>query len=59
MRVFAFRAIELSKQIELIVLRFGGQAMHNNLTSVLVGIALTAGAVFHIAVLVALAAVLP
>ena len=58
MRVFAFRAIELSAQIELIVLRLGGQAMHNNLTSVSVGIALTAGAVFHITVLVALAAVL-
>ena len=32
--------------------------MHNNLTSVSLVIALTAGAVFHIAVLVALAAVL-
>ena len=32
--------------------------MHNNLTSVSVGIALAAGAVFHIAVLVALATVL-
>jgi hypothetical protein len=33
--------------------------MHNNLTSVSVGIALTAGAIYHIAVLVALAVVLP
>jgi hypothetical protein len=32
--------------------------MHNTLTSISIGIALTAGAVFHIAVLVALAAVL-
>jgi hypothetical protein len=32
--------------------------MHNNLTSFSIGVALTAGAVFHIAVLVALAAVL-
>jgi hypothetical protein len=58
MSVLAFHGIELFAQNELIVLRLGGQAMHNNLTSVLVGIALTAGAVFHIAVLVALAAVL-
>jgi hypothetical protein len=58
MRVFAFRAIELSAQIDLIVLRLGGQAMHNNLTSVSLGIALTAGAVYHLAVLVALATVL-
>ena len=58
MRVFAFRAIELSAQIELIVLRLGGQAMHINLTSVSLGIALTAGAVYHLAVLVALATVL-
>jgi hypothetical protein len=58
MRALALRAIELSAQIELIVLRLGGQAMHNNLTSVSIGVALTAGAVYHIAVLVALAAVL-
>jgi hypothetical protein len=32
--------------------------MHNNLTSVSVVIALTAGAIYHIAILVALAAVL-
>jgi hypothetical protein len=52
--------VELSffEQNELIVHRLGGQAMHNNLISVSVGIALAAGAVFHIAVLVALAAVL-
>jgi hypothetical protein len=33
--------------------------MHKNLTSVSVGIALTIGTVYHVAVLVALAAVLP
>jgi hypothetical protein len=58
MRISVFRGIELFAQNELIVLRLGGQAMHNNLTSFSIGIALTAGAVFHIAVLVALAAVL-
>jgi hypothetical protein len=58
MRVLVFRGIELFAQKELIVLRLRGQAMHNNLTSFSIGIALTAGAVFHIAVLVALAAVL-
>jgi hypothetical protein len=58
MSIFAFRAIELSAQIELIVLRLGGQAMHTNLTSVALVIALTAGAVYHLAVLVALATVL-
>ena len=58
MRISVFRGIELFAQKELIVLRLGGQAMHNNLTSVSAGIALTAGAVFHVAVLVALAAVL-
>jgi hypothetical protein len=58
MRALAFRAIELVAQNELNVLRLGGQAMRNNLTSVSIGIALTAGTVFHIAVLVALAAVL-
>ena len=58
MRVLVFRGIELLAQKELIAIRHGGQAMHNNLTSVSIGIALTAGAVFHIAVLVALAAVL-
>jgi hypothetical protein len=58
MRVLVFRGIEFFAQNELIVLRLGGQAMHNNLTSVSVGIALAAGAIFHIAVLVALAAVL-
>jgi hypothetical protein len=59
MRIPALRAIELSAQTDLIVLGLGGQAMHNNLTSVSVGIALTAGAIYHIAVLVALAVVLP
>ena len=58
MRVLVFCGIELFAQNELIVLRLGGQAMHNNLTSVSVGIALAAGALFHLAVLVALAAVL-
>jgi hypothetical protein len=58
MRVLVFRGIELFAQKELIVLRLRGQAMHNNLTGFSIGIALTAGAVFHIAVLVALAAVL-
>ena len=58
MRVLAFRAIEIVAQNELIVLRIGAQAMHNNLTSIWVGIAVTAGAVYHIAVLVSLAAVL-
>jgi hypothetical protein len=58
MRVVAFRAIEVFAQNELIVLRIGGQAMHNNLTSIWVGIAVTAGAVYHIAVLASLAAVL-
>jgi hypothetical protein len=58
MRVLGFRRIEFFAQNELTVLRLGGQAMHNNLISVSVGIALAAGAVFHIAVLVALAAVL-
>jgi hypothetical protein len=58
MSILTFRAIELSAQIELIGHRLGGQAMRNNLTLVSVGIALTAAAVFHIAVLVTLAAVL-
>jgi hypothetical protein len=57
--VLPFCAIELFARTGLIVLRIGGQAMHKNLTSVSVGIALTAGAVYHIAILVALAAVLP
>jgi hypothetical protein len=58
MRVLAFRAIEIFAQNELIALRIGAQAMHNKLTSIWVGIAVTAGAVYHIAVLAALAAVL-
>jgi hypothetical protein len=58
MRISVFRGIELFAQNELIVLRLGEQAMHNNLTSFSIGIALTAGAIFHIAVLVALATVL-
>jgi hypothetical protein len=58
MRVLTLRAIELFAQNESIVLSIGGQAVHDNLTRVSVGIVLTAAAVFHIAVLVALAAVL-
>jgi hypothetical protein len=58
MRISVVREIDIFAQNELIVLRLGGQAMHNNLTSFSIGIALTAGAVLHIAVLVALAAVL-
>ena len=58
MRISVFRGIELFAQKELIVLRLGGQAMHNNLITVSVGIALAAGVVFHIGILVALAAVL-
>ena len=58
MRILVFRGIELFAQKELIVLRLGGQAMHNNLTSVSLVIAFTAGAVYHLAVLVALATVL-
>jgi hypothetical protein len=43
--------------MELIALKIGGQAMHNNLTGVSLVIGAT-GAIYHIAVLVALAAVL-
>jgi hypothetical protein len=53
-----FRAIELFAQMKLIALRLGGQTMHNNLTSVSVGIALIVGAAYHIAVLVVIASVL-
>jgi 3-hydroxyacyl-CoA dehydrogenase, NAD binding domain len=49
MRVLVFRGIEFFAQNELIVLGLGGQAMHDNLTRVSVGIALTTAAVFHIA----------
>jgi hypothetical protein len=45
-------------RMELIAPRLGGQAMHNDLTRISLVIALTAGAIYHIAVLVALAAVL-
>jgi hypothetical protein len=58
MRVLAFRAIAILPRNELIVLRVGGQAMRNNLTSLSVSIAMAAGAVYHIAVLAAVAAVL-
>jgi hypothetical protein len=52
--------VELSflHRMELIAPRLGGQAMHNDLTRISLAIALTAGAIYHIAVLVALAAVL-
>ena len=53
-----FGAIELFGQMELIAPRLGGQTMHNILTSVSVGIALIAGAAYHIAVLVVIASVL-
>jgi hypothetical protein len=43
---------------ELILLRNGGQAVHNQLTRVLLVIAAAAGGVYHLAVLIALAAVL-
>jgi hypothetical protein len=43
---------------ELISLRNGGQAMHNQLTRVLLVIAAAVGGVYHLAVLIALAAVL-
>ena len=44
--------------MELIAHKIGGQAMHNDLTRVSLVIGATAGATYHIAVLVALAAVL-
>jgi hypothetical protein len=58
MRCFTFGAIELFAQNELIALTTGGQAMQTYVTKVSLVIALTAGAIYHIAVLVALAAVL-
>jgi hypothetical protein len=58
MRISVFRGIELFAQKELIVLRLGGQAMHNNLTAASLATALAAGAVYHFAVLAAIAAVL-
>ena len=52
--------VELSflHRMELIAPRLGGQAMHNDLTRISLVIALTAGTIYHSAVLVALAAVL-
>jgi hypothetical protein len=44
--------------MELIALKIGGQAMHNDLTRVSLVIGATASAIYHIGVLVALAAVL-
>jgi hypothetical protein len=58
MRVLALRAIELFAQNAFIVLGMGGQAMDNDRTSLWLVIALTVGAVYHFAVLVALASVL-
>jgi hypothetical protein len=58
MRGFTFGAIELFARNELIALTIGGQAMQTYVTKVPLVIALTAGAIYHIAVLVALAAVL-
>jgi hypothetical protein len=57
MRILTSRAIEL---FALIMDRAqnGGQAMHNNLNSASLVIALTAGGVYHFAVLTAIAAVL-
>jgi hypothetical protein len=46
-------------QNELIVLRLGGQAVHENPTSVSLAIVLAAGAVYHFAVLVTALAALP
>jgi hypothetical protein len=57
-RVFTFRAIELFARNELIALRMGWQAMHSYLTRVSLVTGLTAGVIYHIAVLAALAAVL-
>jgi hypothetical protein len=58
MRLLAFRAIVILRGNELIEIKSRGQAMHNSLTSRSVAIALTAGAAYHFAVLVALAAIL-
>jgi hypothetical protein len=49
------RLLRLNK----ILLRLGGQALHENLTSVSLAIVLTAGAVYHFAVLVAALSALP
>ena len=52
--------MELSflQRMELIAPRLGGQGMYNDLTRISLVIALTAGTIYHSAVLVALAAVL-
>ena len=57
-KVLTRGGIELLHRMELIAPRVGGKAMHNDFTRVSLVIALTAGAIYHIAVLVALAAVL-
>jgi len=50
--------LSLFARNELIALTIGGQAMQTYVTKVSLVIALTAGAIYHVAVLVALAAVL-
>jgi hypothetical protein len=57
-KAFTFRAIELFARNELNCAQEGRQPMHKNLTAVSLVIALTAGAMYHLAVLIALAATL-
>jgi hypothetical protein len=57
MRLLTQGGIELFARDGINAPRLGGQAMHNDLTRISLLIALTAGAIYHIAVLVALAAV--
>ena len=58
MRLLARVELSFLHRMELIAPRLGGQAMHNDLTRISLVIALTAGTIYHSAVLVALAAVL-